>query len=185
MRPRSIAGCAALTAALVVGSLAAASAAPFTVTSPAFADGGMLGTDFAGPGECGGKNLSPPLSWANAPAATKSFAVLAADLDGRAGLGVVHWIAYGVAPTTTSIAAGFGSQASPAFVGGPNNRNLTTWLGLCPAVGDPPHHYVLTVYALDLVPAALPPGLNRDAFLAAIAGGHSLAAAVIVGKFGR
>jgi Raf kinase inhibitor-like YbhB/YbcL family protein len=184
MRLRSIARCAALAAALVIAALAAANAAAFTVTSPAFTDGGMLGTDFAGPGDCGGKNLSPPLSWSNAPSTTQSFAILAADLDGRAAMGVVHWIAYGIAPTVTSIPAGWGSQASAAFVGGPNNRNLPTWLGLCPGVGDPPHHYVFTVYALDLAPTALAPGLNRDAFLAAIAG-HAKAGAVIVGRFGR
>jgi len=181
---RLVRRCAVLAAAVAAFAAAPASAAGFSVTS-SFAEGAAIGSDYAGSGDCGGKNVSPPLTWSNAPAATKSIAILATDLDGRNAMGVVHWIAYSIAPTVTSIPAGFGSTPNnPAYVGGPNNRNLTTWLGLCPAVGDAPHHYVFTVYALDLAPGALATGLTRDAFLAAIAG-HSLAGAVLVGHFSR
>ncbi|HXP94930.1 MAG TPA: YbhB/YbcL family Raf kinase inhibitor-like protein [Candidatus Binatia bacterium] len=163
---------------------AATAAQALVLTSPAFTDGGTLSTDAAGPGDCGGKDISPPLRWTGAPATTKSFGILVMDLDGRNALGVVHWIAYGIKPDVTSFPAGLASSASPMFIGGVNNRNLGTFLGLCPPKNDPPHHYVFTAYALDLAPDALQPGLNRDAFMAAITG-HALAASVIIGTYAR
>lgn len=182
MRRAFATGALIVLAALATG--VRSDAAGFQLTSPSFTDGGTLSTDYAGPGPCGGKDLSPPLAWSGAPPATKSFAVIVTDLDGRNGLGVVHWVAYGIQPETKALPTGFGSQTSSPFIGGPNNRNLPTFLGLCPPVGDVPHHYVFTVYALDLAPGALPAGLTRDALLAAM-GGHALAASVIVGRFGR
>jgi len=176
----------------VIRALLAAAAAVVLTTAPAaalslsstFADSATMSSDYAGPGDCGGKNVSPPLTWSDAPAATKSFAIFAQDLDGRNGVGVVHWIAYSIAPTTTSIPAGWGSTANPAWVGGPNNRNTMVFLGLCPGVGTGAHHYVFTLFALDIAPGALAPGLNRDAFMTAI-NGHVLAGSVLVGKFAR
>jgi phosphatidylethanolamine-binding protein (PEBP) family uncharacterized protein len=51
----------------------------FELTSPDFADNGMLSEDNAyegksvrGPWDCGGKNISPALSWRRAPADTKA-----------------------------------------------------------------------------------------------------------------
>ena len=53
---------------------------PFTLTSPKLQDGAFLDKRFAGPTDaqnaCGGDNVSPPLQWSNAPANTKSFAVI-------------------------------------------------------------------------------------------------------------
>lgn len=170
-------------ACVLAVSLTATANAAMVLTS-SFPDGGSISSDAAGSGACGGKDISPPLSWSGAPAATKSFAVLALDLDGRNALGVVHWVAYGIKPATTSLPAGLASAASPTYIGGVNNRNLGTFLGLCPPVGDAPHHYVFAVYALDLAPDALQPGLTRDAFMQAISG-HALAASVIVGLYAR
>lgn len=181
---RSITARCVVAVVMTVALWAPCDAAGFTVSSPAFTDGGALGTDFAGPGECGGKNVSPPLAWSGAPSGTKSYAIIVTDLDGRSGMGVVHWVAYGIAPETTSIPVGFGSTVSPAYRGGPNNRKAPTFLGLCPARGDPAHHYVFIVYALDLAPDVLATGLSREDLLAAMQG-HALAASVIIGKFAR
>ena len=72
----------------------------FTLTSPAMKDDAMLPVKYAGAETCGagspGKNVSPPLAWANAPPSTKSFALMIVDPDGRRGLGSVHWIAYNI-----------------------------------------------------------------------------------------
>jgi hypothetical protein len=140
--------------------------------------------DFAGPAECGGKNTSPALSWVNPPAGTASFAITIWDQDGQKGMGVSHWVAYGIAPTMASIPAGFGSANSAAFVGGTNTRKTTTYLGPCPPVGEVPHHYYMTVYALDLAPTALAPGLTREQFFAAIAG-HGLGATSTIALYNR
>jgi Raf kinase inhibitor-like YbhB/YbcL family protein len=168
----------------VAATSAPSAAAGFVLSSPAFSDGGTLSADYAGLGDCGGKNVSPPLAWSGAPSGTKSYAIIVTDMDGRNGMGVVHWVAYGIAPDTTSIPVGFGSTVSPAYRGGPNNRKLPTFLGLCPSRGDPPHHYAFFAYALDLAPDALAPGLSREELLAAMQG-HALAASVLIGTFAR
>src|SRR5689334_17745867 len=103
---------------LVLGlSLAPALAAEsFTLTSPAFKDGTPLATKNAGDRKdnpnCVGQNVSPPLQWSGAPANTKSFVLLMFDPEGRNGLGVSHWVAYGIAPTVTGFAEGEVSKDS-------------------------------------------------------------------------
>lgn len=173
----------------LAGSLAAAAAQalPLTVTSPAFGDGGMLQKKNAASDptrNCGGDNVSPPLTWTGAPATTKSFAILMYDPDGLLGQGVSHWIAYGIPAAVTSIAEGEASAASAKFTGGRGTRDNTVYMGPCPPVGDSPHHYVFTVVALDLAPDALKPGLTRDELYAAIKG-HALGGASIVGRYAR
>src|SRR3954454_14557978 len=84
-------------------------AEPFTLTSTAFKDGDMVPAKYAGayPGRsCGGQNISPALSWSNAPENTKSFAIIMSDPDGGRGLGSVHWVAYGLSAKKSSFAEG-------------------------------------------------------------------------------
>jgi Raf kinase inhibitor-like YbhB/YbcL family protein len=131
---------------------------------------------------CPGKNVSPQLSWSNAPTGTKSFAILMYDVDGQYGAGVSHWVAYNIAPTATGLAEGDGS-AGKGFTGGSNTRGMANYMGPCPPQGDGPHHYLITVMATDLEPT-LAPGLTREAFLAA-AKGHLLTSATIGGLFAR
>src|ERR1700759_2999317 len=52
---------------------------------------------------CPGKNISPELAWHNAPAGTRSFAILMYDMDGQYGAGVSHWVAYNIAPSRTEL----------------------------------------------------------------------------------
>ena len=58
----------------------------FSLTSPAFRDGGQIPTKYTGDGE----NLSPPLEWSDAPAGTKSFALVVEDPDAPSGT-FRHW----------------------------------------------------------------------------------------------
>jgi Raf kinase inhibitor-like YbhB/YbcL family protein len=157
----------------------------FAVTSPGLDDGGFLARRNAGGGDCGGENISPPLGWSHAPLGTLSHAVVMYDPDGGKGLGSVHWVAYDIAPSMNFLLAeGAGTSGSSLFVGGANTRGTTGYVGPCPPVGDRPHHYVFSVYALDLKPGTLPPGLTRDAFLQAVRG-HVLAASSIVLRYAR
>ncbi len=41
---------------------------------------------------CNGGNLSPAISWANAPKGTKSFVVTIYDKDAPTGIGWMHWV---------------------------------------------------------------------------------------------
>ena len=168
--------------AVIVALVAApAGASTFTLETSAFLNGGgMPSTDAAATGSCGGRNLSPPLHFSGFSAAVRSLGVVAYDTDAH----FVHWVAYGIAPVVTNLPPGFGSTASPLFVGGLNDAGTALYWGPCPPNGDPPHHYVFTAYALDLTPARLPPGLSRAAFLRGIAK-HTLAQAQITGLFAR
>lgn len=183
-----------LAASLWVGNLAFA--APWmTLTSTSIQDGARIPARFGSNDQkracsprdpaicpCPGQNVSPELAWHNAPANTKSFAILMYDIDGQYGAGVSHWVAYNIAPTTTELKEGDGS-AGKGFTGGSNTRGLANYMGPCPPQGDGPHHYMITVMATDLEPT-LAPGLTREQFLAA-AKGHLLTSATIGGLFAR
>jgi hypothetical protein len=184
----------ALTAAAVLtGATAFAraqtSATPaFTLTSPKLADGGTLDKHYAGVNDaraaCGGDGVSLPLQWSNAPAKTRSFAVILFDMDGGANGGVVHWIAYGIGPDATGLAEGEGNAPSPHMVGGSNTRGVGTYVGPCAPAADLPHHYIYTVYALDVAKDELQPGLTRDQFFAAVKG-RVLSAMSLVSTYKR
>jgi hypothetical protein len=183
-----------LAATLWVGNLAFA--APWmTLTSTSIQDGTRIPARFGSDDQkracsprnpaicpCPGQNVSPQLAWHNAPANTKSFAILMYDVDGQYGAGVSHWVAYNIAPTTMELKEGDGS-AGKGFTGGSNTRGLANYMGPCPPQGDGPHHYMITVMATDLEPT-LAPGLTREQFLAA-AKGHLLTSATIGGLFAR
>ena len=162
----------------------------FTVTSPQFRDGDQLSSAYAYGGNdaaglpCGGTNVSPPLAWSNAPAGTRSFALVVYDPDGARGEGVVHWVAVGIPLTTTSLAEGAGTAGFTGFRAGASSDGTLAYRGICPPREDADHHYVMTVFALDLAPEAVPSGLTRAALLDAIRG-HILRAASIVGRFHR
>ena len=101
---------------------------------------------------CGGDDISPQLSWRGAPAGTKSFALTEFDTDARAGAGFFHWLVVNIPPSVTSLKAG---SALPAdAVAGMTDHDLPGYQGPCPPVGDPPHHYIFTISALNV--ASLP-----------------------------
>ena len=175
------AGALTLAAAVPVAASAA-----LTVTSPAFADGTKMPTTFAFAGNpaanqpsCGGNGTSPPIAWSGAPAATRSFAVLAWDPDGRKGLGVSHMVVYNIPGTATSIAQGAAATTGTAG----KTIDAPAWRGLCPPPGSAPHHYTFQVFALD-ADLQLPPGLDRTAVLAAI-GPHIIEEASVIGTYAR
>ncbi|MEA2977177.1 MAG: hypothetical protein QOF19_2697 [Alphaproteobacteria bacterium] len=187
--------CAAgfLTPFVVVGAVigmqagSADAAEPFTLTSSAFADGAMVPAKYAGaqPGtSCGGENVSPPLKWSNAPAGTKSFAIVMFDADGGRGTGSNHWVAYDIPPAVTSLAEGEASAPPTKWTGGKNTRGINYYFGPCGPAVDSPHHYVITVIATGIEPGKLAPGLTREELLQQLRG-HALAPATIVGKYAR
>jgi Raf kinase inhibitor-like YbhB/YbcL family protein len=156
----------------------------FTLESPGRADNAMLTRRYAGKNpanpNCLGDNVSPALAWARAPAGTKSFALLMDDQAGRAGLGVNHWIAYGMAPTLAGLAEGEASAASPKFVPGKNTVGFDVYLGPCPPRGNAPQHYVFTLIATTLEPDALKPGLTKAELLDALKGKAIGAASLVL-----
>ncbi len=150
-----------LTMALALGSAHAAGV--FTLSSTTFKDGEMFAKkvgDIPARGtNCKGENVSPQLSWSNAPDGTKSFAITAFDPDGALGAGFVHWVAYGIPPEVTSFAEGEIGQPSDKYIGGKSGKGIAFFGGPCPPLSSP-HHYIIQVVATDLDPKELPAGLT-------------------------
>jgi Raf kinase inhibitor-like YbhB/YbcL family protein len=190
MKQIAWAGVIAATAVAVLAGIpntGRAAPAPFTVMSSSFSDGGLLTKKNAADDPmrmCGGENVSPALTWANAPAKTKSFVVFMFDPDGLLGQGVSHWVGYGIPADVKGFAEGELTKETKKFVGGKGTRDNALYIGPCPPVGDAPHHYLFTVVATDLEPAALKAGMTRDQVYAALAG-HALVGSSIVGKYAR
>jgi Raf kinase inhibitor-like YbhB/YbcL family protein len=185
---KALVGCliAASTALPALGAGDTATPADvFVLSSPSFADDGRLATRYAGNDKsnpnCVGENVSPPLAWSHPPKGTKSYTLMLYDPEGRNGLGVVHWVAYGIPVSVTGFSEGEVSKPSPKYVGGKSTRGLPNYFGPCTPPGDW-HHYTFTLIATDLEPAALQPGMTRDEVLAAL-NGHALSAAGLIGRF--
>ncbi|HLW90567.1 MAG TPA: YbhB/YbcL family Raf kinase inhibitor-like protein [Roseiarcus sp.] len=163
----------------------ARAADPFTLTSTTFSDGALMpkkvSNNLANNPNCVGDNISPQLSWSGAPEGTKSFALSMVDPEGRAGLGVYHWVAYGIAPSVTSFAEGEVAKPSDKFIGGKSTQGVATYSGPCTPKGAT-HHYTFVVIATDLDPGELPPGLTLPELWAKLAG-HAKASAGLIGVF--
>src|SRR5687768_4501066 len=75
----------------------------FTLTSSSFAPNGEIPTSYT----CEGDDVSPPLSWSDAPAGTKSFALIVDDPDApdpkAPRMTWVHWVLFNLPPTTTAL----------------------------------------------------------------------------------
>jgi Raf kinase inhibitor-like YbhB/YbcL family protein len=171
-----------------LGASGAASASePFQLKSPDFDDNGKLAVKNAGADKinvnCVGDNISPPLQWSSAPANTKSYALVLSDPEGRAGLGIVRWVIYGIPAMVSKLAEGEGSKPSTNYVEGKGDRGLTTYNGPCTAPGIT-HHYVFTLIATDLDPKALKPGLDHGELMSALYG-HVRGATGLIGRYGR
>jgi Raf kinase inhibitor-like YbhB/YbcL family protein len=129
-------------------------AAGFTLTSTDIAEGGTLSSKqvFQGFG-CDGGNISPQLSWSGAPEGTQSFAITAYDPDAPTGSGWWHWTVVNLPASTTSLPAGAGSPGGELPAGAVQGRTdygQSCFGGACPPVGDKPHRYQFTVWALKV-----------------------------------
>jgi Raf kinase inhibitor-like YbhB/YbcL family protein len=138
---------------VLVGSVMGASA--LTLTSPDVKAGQTIAKEqvFNGFG-CSGKNISPALAWSGAPKNTKSFALSVYDPDAPTGSGFWHWVLFDMSPDTTSLARGAGNPESDAgpkgAIEGRTDFGVPGYGGPCPPKGDKPHHYIFTIYAVDV-----------------------------------
>jgi len=149
------------------------------VTSGAFTEGGRIPVEYT----CDGADISPPLSWGQVPAGTRSIALLVTDPD-AAGRPFVHWAVYNIPPGTRDLPAGTaGTGALPGSTRqGTNDFGRTGYGGPCPPAGKP-HHYHFTVSALDT--ALNLTGRQDGRALGAALVGHVLARGEIVGLYQR
>ena len=178
---------AALFALTLSAFPAAAMAAPFTLTATGVPDNAMLFKDGGfdkngGDGTpCGGTNKAPGWTWTGVPDKTQSFAILELDPDGAGGMGVSHYVIYNIPGSAPGLSSD--DVAAAKFTTGRGQGDLTRYRGPCPPKGDAPHHYIVTVYALDL-PPTLAEGLDRAGLLAAMKG-HVTGATSTIMRYAR
>ena len=117
------------------------------LTSSAFTDGGAIPKRYT----CEGQDAAPPLTWAGAPAGTKSFALIVDDPDAPDPKAPkrtwVHWVLYDIPPGTTALPEGGALPAGTRE--GRNDWGRTGYGGPCPPIGR--HRYFHKLYALDAV----------------------------------
>ncbi|MEV0041446.1 YbhB/YbcL family Raf kinase inhibitor-like protein, partial [Streptomyces sp. NPDC050804] len=92
-------------------------AASFTVTSTTITDGAAWSPEqLSGlSGVPGGKDVSPQLSWSDAPEGTKSYAVTVYDPDAPTGSGFWHWAVADIPATVTELPEGAGDDSGSAL----------------------------------------------------------------------
>ncbi|MBC5810857.1 MAG: YbhB/YbcL family Raf kinase inhibitor-like protein [Candidatus Eremiobacteraeota bacterium] len=120
------------------------------LTSSTFAHDGTIPKDCAHV-MAGGKNISPGLAWSDAPAGTKSFALLCHDPDAPTGTGFYHWVVFDIPAATTALERGNGDAKSAVPTGamaGFTDYGEIGYGGPAPPPG-PAHHYHFTLYALS------------------------------------
>jgi Raf kinase inhibitor-like YbhB/YbcL family protein len=110
----------------------------FTLTSPAFVEGGSIPREFT----CDADDTSPPLEWTGLPDASAALALIVDDPD--AG-GFVHWVAYDIDPALGGLASG-ASTAPALHPRGGTGFGQTGYGGPCPPSGT--HDYVFRLLAL-------------------------------------
>ena len=152
------------------------------ITSAAFKDGEKIPMRYVMPG-VGGKNISIPLAWKNAPSGTKSFALSMVDPHPVAR-NWVHWLVINIPPNAASIDEGASGKKMPqGSIELKNSFGETGYGGPQPPKGSGEHPYVFTLYALNVDKLDLPPSTSLDAFKKALEG-KVLGSVTITGKFG-
>ncbi|HTV74828.1 MAG TPA: YbhB/YbcL family Raf kinase inhibitor-like protein [Candidatus Acidoferrales bacterium] len=167
---------ALLLAAAIICSCPLRSSA-LTLTSPDVHNGGFLATVFTlNALGCAGENRAPRLAWSGVPPKTKSFALTMIDPDAPKVGGFLHWIVFAIPPSARALVA---APQAPAVVR-LNDFGEPGYGGPCPPPGGQPHHYHLTLDALDI---DIAPATYEDYLQARR--GHILASAQLVFRYGR
>ncbi len=134
---------------------------------------------------CRGKNISPQLSWKNAPPGTKSFAMTVYDPDAPTGSGWWHWVVFNIPTDINQLKTGASNTAMPVgSTEGMSSYGTSGFGGACPPKGDKPHRYVFTVYALNIKKIDQPANV-RPELIGFLLNGHAIAKASIIAYYGR
>ncbi len=158
-----------------------------TLSSSSWKDGSAIPLKHTQPG----RDVSPALTWANAPEDTQSFVLLVHDIDSIAASGAekfLYWMVWNIPKTAHELPEGVpdGSDLNDGMRqisgSGPYYR------GPAEPVSGPAHHYVFELYALNAavdVPAlGQSPKATEDAVRAAMTG-KIIGKGSLVGTFKR
>ena len=164
----------------------------FEMKSPVLANKGYIPDRYT----CDGDNISPEISWADAPKNTVSLVLICDDPDAPFGTWT-HWVVYNIPAGTSRLEEDFsgegGIKAGTAkgpkpgalkdgILQGTNDFGEIGFGGPCPPAGKP-HRYFFRLYALDGM-LKLEPGAPKKYVEKAMVG-HILAEANIYGLYQR
>lgn len=129
---------------------------------------------------CDDENLSPPLSWTDAPEGTQAFALVMDDPDAPSGT-FTHWLLVDIPASRTALDEGL----KPGDVGtsGTNDFEKIGYGGPYPPRGHGPHRYRFSLHALR-ARTSLAEGASRAAVDRALKGA-TLGTATLVGRYER
>ena len=150
------------------------------LTSSAFTHEGRIPKKYT----CESDDLSPPLQWGDAPAETKSFALIVDDPDApdpaKPQRVYVHWVLYNIPANTTGLDENASRKNLPAgTITGVNDWDKAEWGGPCPPIGR--HRYFFKLYALDTILSGLSSPKKKD--VESAMQGHILAQAELMGTY--
>lgn len=167
---------------------ATATAAGFSVTSTDVHNGATVPmAQVFNQFGCTGKNVSPQLSWSGEPAGTKSFAVTMYDPDAPTGSGWWHWSVFNIPASVHSLPENAGSANGSLPDGATEGRSdfgFSHYGGPCPPVGDRPHRYIITVYAVKVAKLPLD-AQSSGALVGFTLHFNTIASTHLTGHYGR
>jgi len=137
------------------------------LTSTVYKEGDMIPRRYT----CQGENINPPLKWDEAPAGTKSFALLFDDPDAPGGVWV-HWMVKDVPADARQVMEN--SVPGKEII---NSWGYVRYGGPCPPSGT--HRYIFHLYALN-VPAIEARDMQE---FRAMADKYKLAEATLMGRY--
>jgi Raf kinase inhibitor-like YbhB/YbcL family protein len=161
----------------------------FTLISPDIPKKGQMkeAQVFSGFG-CSGQNISPALAWKNFPPGTKSFALMVHDPDAPTGSGWWHWVVYNIPVKVSSLPPDAGKADGSLLPQGAVQSNTDFggpgYGGPCPPVGDKPHRYVFTIFALKVDKLEIPPN-SSGAMVGFVVRQNAIGKASLTGYYGR
>jgi Raf kinase inhibitor-like YbhB/YbcL family protein len=149
------------------------------LTSTAFGEGDTIPKQCTGDG----KDVSPPLKWADVPPSTKSVALICDDPDAPRGTWV-HWVLFNLPATARELPEGVPPEKTleSGARQGTNDFRKIGYGGPAPPPGKP-HRYFFKLYALDRT-LDLKEGATKEQVVQAMKG-HVLAEGQLMGKYSR
>jgi Raf kinase inhibitor-like YbhB/YbcL family protein len=149
------------------------------LSSQSFTNGGVIPKKFT----CDGADVSPQLSWTDAPASIKTFALLTDDPDAPVG-NWNHWTIWNVPASAKGLPEGVPKE--PRLADGTrqglNDFHKPGYNGPCPPQGKP-HRYYFKLFALDTTLDLEPTATKKD--LEGAIKGHIQAQGEWMGRYGR
>lgn len=114
------------------------------LSSTAFTNSSAIPAKYTGESD----DVSPELTWKNAPEGTKAFAIVCHDPDAplvskNGTYGFVHWVLYNIPGNVTHL-----SEAADDYTSGKNDFGNAAYGGPMPPNGHGTHHYFFWVLAL-------------------------------------